>query len=100
MVLCVNKLCRHRVLDLAGAGKTGANMKNKNYVKKRGFLPFETNLFDRLFIGAVVYFAVHLFWYRFLEEWITIRVANVLMLVVAFIIAKWGGQRKCRYQKQ
>jgi len=75
-------------------------MKGKEYILKRGFLPFETNLWDRLFIGAITYFAVHLLWYRFLESWINIRVANILMLGVAFVIAKWGGERKCRIKKQ
>lgn len=62
--------------------------------KGKGFLPFETNLFDRIFLGAVLYFAIHLLWMRFLEQLITIRVANVLMICVAVVIIIWGGERK------
>jgi len=58
--------------------------------RKRGFLPFETNLFDRIFIGVVVYIGAHLLWMRFLEQFVTIRVAHVAMLGVAFVIVKWG----------
>ena len=32
-----------------------------------GFLPIHTNAFDRVFIGIVVFVAIHLFWMRFLE---------------------------------
>ncbi|MFN0116314.1 MAG: DUF2160 family membrane protein [Paracoccaceae bacterium] len=34
---------------------------------KPGFLPIETNWFDRLFISVVVWVALSLFWFRFLE---------------------------------
>lgn len=62
--------------------------------RRKSFLPFETNLFDRIFLGAVLYFAVHLLWMRFLEQLITIRVANVLMICVAVVIIIWGGDRE------
>jgi predicted small integral membrane protein len=62
--------------------------------RRKGFLPFENNLFDRIFLGAVLYFAVHLLWMRFLEQFITIRVANVLMICVAVVIIMWGGDRE------
>ena len=35
--------------------------------KRRGFLPINTNAFDRVFIGVVLFVAIHLFWMRFLE---------------------------------
>lgn len=35
--------------------------------KRRGFLPIKTNAFDRVFIGVVLFVAIHLFWMRFLE---------------------------------
>ena len=39
-----------------------------NYVEpKSGFLPIETNWFDRLFISLVIWVAVSLFWLRFIE---------------------------------
>ena len=34
---------------------------------KPGFLPIETNWFDRLFISLVIWVAVSLFWFRFIE---------------------------------
>lgn len=38
-----------------------------DYEKKPGFLPIETNWFDRLFISVVIWVAVSLFWFRFIE---------------------------------
>jgi predicted small integral membrane protein len=35
--------------------------------RRRGFLPIETNAFDRVFIGVVLFVAIHLLWMRFLE---------------------------------
>ena len=34
---------------------------------KSGFLPIETNWFDRLFISVVIWAALSLFWMRFIE---------------------------------
>ena len=34
-------------------------------MKKRGFIPINTNWFDRLFIGVISYVAFQLFWMRF-----------------------------------
>ena len=34
---------------------------------RNGFLPMKTNLFDRIFIGAVFLIALSLIWMRFLE---------------------------------
>lgn len=34
---------------------------------KPGFLPIETNWFDRIFISVVIWVAVSLFWLRFIE---------------------------------
>jgi predicted small integral membrane protein len=39
-----------------GAGKTA----------RTGFLPIHTNAFDRVFIGTVIFVALHLLWMRFL----------------------------------
>ena len=58
--------------------------------RRKGLLPFETNLFDRIFIALVVYIAAHLLWMRFLEPFLTIKVAHVAMLAVSFVIVKWG----------
>ncbi len=57
---------------------------------RQGFLPMETNLFDRIFIGAIISIAIHLLWMRFLETWIPLIVANVFCLILIYVIAKWG----------
>jgi predicted small integral membrane protein len=38
-----------------------------NNEPKPGFLPIETNWFDRLFISIVIWVALSLFWMRFIE---------------------------------
>lgn len=55
-----------------------------------GFLPIRTNLFDRVFIGVVVFVAIHLFWMRFLETYISLYVATAISLVAGWIIARRG----------
>ena len=47
-------------------------------MKKRGFIPINTNWFDRLFIGVISYVALQLFWMRFLESFLSINVGIVL----------------------
>lgn len=54
--------------------------------KRRGFLPFETNPWDRIFIGLLLTVAIHLLWMRFLEEYITLTVATVLSLIIMAIL--------------
>jgi len=48
--------------------------------KRRGFLPFDTNPFDRVFVSIVLLVAIHLLWMRFLEEYITLTVATILLV--------------------
>ena len=55
-----------------------------------GFLPIRTNLFDRIFIGVVIFVAIHLFWMRFLEVHISLYAATAISLVVGWIIARRG----------
>jgi len=55
-----------------------------------GFLPIRTNLFDRVFIGAVVFVAIHLFWMRFLEAQLSLYIATALSLVIAWFIIRRG----------
>lgn len=50
---------------------------------KPGFLPIETNWFDRLFIAVVIWVGLSLFWFRFLEPlglsiWICVAICAVL----------------------
>ena len=59
-------------------------------MKKRGFIPINTNWFDRLFIGVISYVALQLFWMRFLESLISINFA--IGIGIAWIIyVIWNG---------
>jgi predicted small integral membrane protein len=58
--------------------------------KRRGFLPFETNPFDRVFVGLVLLVAIHLVWLRFVERFIPLIVATILSLVLCVIILLRG----------
>ncbi len=62
----------------------------QNNEKQPGFLPIETNWFDRLFISVVIWVALSLLWMRFLEPmglsiWIAVAISVALG---AFIIRK------------
>lgn len=59
--------------------------------KQPGFLPIETNWFDRFFISVVLWVALSLFWFRFFEPLgLSIWIANVISLVAAIFIIKKG----------
>jgi predicted small integral membrane protein len=58
--------------------------------RKEGFLPLETNWFDRFFIGVMGHVALNLLWMRFLEAYIPLIVATVLgILWIIYVI--WKG---------
>jgi predicted small integral membrane protein len=57
---------------------------------RTGFLPIHTNAFDRVFIGTVIFVALHLLWMRFLEAHIPLYVATALSLLVGAIIVARG----------
>ncbi len=58
---------------------------------KSGFLPIETNAFDRLFISVVIWIAMSLFWFRFLEPMgLSIWICNAIAVGLAFFIIKKG----------
>ncbi len=58
---------------------------------KPGFLPIETNWFDRLFISIVIWVALSLFWFRFIEPvGLSIWISNAIALAVAVIIISKG----------
>jgi predicted small integral membrane protein len=59
-------------------------------VERRGFLPIETNAFDRVFIGVLVFVALHLFWMRFVEFVLPLGVATVLSLILGALIVARG----------
>jgi len=58
--------------------------------KRRGFLPFDTNPFDRVFVSIMLTVAIHLLWMRFLEEYIALTVATILTLILTVIIVVRG----------
>ncbi|QWW70441.1 DUF2160 family membrane protein [Rhizobium sp. WYJ-E13] len=63
---------------------------SRNNEKQPGFLPIETNWFDRLFISIVIWVALTLFWMRFIEPlglsvWFAVAISAVLG---AYIIRK------------
>jgi predicted small integral membrane protein len=58
---------------------------------KPGFLPIETNWFDRLFISVVIWVALSLLWFRFMEPMgLSIWISNVIALAVAVAIVSKG----------
>ena len=59
--------------------------------RRVGFLPIETNAFDRGFIGVVLFVAIHLFWMRFLEpHGLSLYFATATSIVVGIIVVKRG----------
>ena len=58
---------------------------------EHGFLPIETNWFDRLFISVVIWVALSLFWFRFIEPaGLSIWISNAIALALAVIIITKG----------
>jgi predicted small integral membrane protein len=55
-----------------------------------GFLPITTNTFDRVFISIVVLVAIHLIWFRFIESFLSVNIATILSLVLAYVIIRRG----------
>jgi predicted small integral membrane protein len=59
--------------------------------ERHGFLPIETNWFDRLFIAVVIWVALCLFWFRFLEPLgLSIWIANAIGVALAFLFIRKG----------
>ena len=58
--------------------------------ERGGFLPIQTNWFDRLFISIVLWIALSLFWMRFLEQSLPLWIANVIAFVVAVFVIRKG----------
>ncbi len=57
---------------------------------RRGFLPIETNTFDRVFISILCFVALHLLWMRFIESMLPLWIATVLSLILAVVIVRKG----------
>ncbi len=55
-----------------------------------GFLPFHTNAFDRVFIGAMILIGIHLLWLRFVEPTLPIEVATVISLATLYYVVRKG----------
>jgi predicted small integral membrane protein len=59
--------------------------------RRRGFLPIETNAFDRVFIGVVLFVAIHLLWMRFLEPLgLSLYIATAISLVLGWLVLRRG----------
>lgn len=58
--------------------------------KSDGFLPFHTNLFDRVFIGIVILIGIHLLWLRFMEHILPIGIATLISLAIAAVVIRRG----------
>ncbi len=71
----------------AGSQKLVAPVQHKG---RRGFLPIETNTFDRYFISVILWIGISLLWMRFLEWLIPLWVSTVLCLILAIIIIRKG----------
>ena len=58
---------------------------------KPGFLPIETNWFDRLFISIVIWVAVSMFWFRFVEPFgLSIWISTALCVALGAYIVRKG----------
>ena len=58
--------------------------------ERTGFLPIDTNWFDRLFVSIYLGVALELFWMRFLEQAIPLAVCHVIVLALGALIV-WRG---------
>lgn len=67
------------------------NEKTKAPKESHGFLPIETNAFDRCFISVVIWVAISLFWFRFIEPLgLSIWISNAIALALAVFIVRKG----------
>jgi predicted small integral membrane protein len=58
---------------------------------KPGFLPIETNWFDRIFISVVIWVALSLFWMRFIEPFgLPVWIAAAISLALGIVIVRKG----------
>ena len=58
---------------------------------RRGFLPIQTNWFDRLFISIYIAVAMELLWMRFLEpSGIPLWICHILVIALGVVIVRRG----------
>jgi predicted small integral membrane protein len=62
----------------------------QNNSRPPGFLPMETNLFDRIFISVVIAVAVHLLWMRFVEFYLPLYIATLICVAIGLVIVRKG----------
>ena len=59
--------------------------------ERTGFLPIQTNWFDRCFISVVIWVALSLLWLRFMEPLgLSIWISNAIALALAVYIVRKG----------
>lgn len=59
--------------------------------RRPGFLPIETNAFDRVFISIVVFVALHLLWMRLLEPaGLSLYIATAISVALGALIVARG----------
>ena len=69
---------------------TDGNAKRRRKRREPGFLPIQANAFDRVFIGVILYIAIHLLWMRFLEPVAPLFIATILSVALAVLIVAKG----------
>ena len=57
---------------------------------RQGFLPIETNTFDRYFISVVVFVAISLLWMRFVEAYLPLWISTVISVILGVVIVRRG----------
>jgi len=62
------------------------NTNSTGQPERRGFLPFPTNAWDRIFISGMCLVAIHLLWLRFVEAYIPVWGATVISVALGIYI--------------
>ncbi|MBW7881092.1 MAG: hypothetical protein H3C34_00385 [Caldilineaceae bacterium] len=58
---------------------------------RRGFLPMETNTFDRVFISVIIWIGASLLWMRFIEPLgPSVWICTVLSVLLSILIVAKG----------
>lgn len=85
-------MTKQNATDLTSAPLSEKNNDTpKNPEESHGFLPIETNAFDRCFISVVIWVAMSLFWFRFIEPLgLSIWISNAIALALAVFIVRKG----------
>lgn len=62
-----------------------------NTTEYQGFLPIETNWFDRIFISVIIWVAVSLLWMRFIEPLgLSVWISTALCILLGIYIVRKG----------